>query len=83
MSDVYVNSWGRSNKLDDNYRYGCHNREPFVDTVVVQDGWDYSATHRQARVKTIPFVMLKECSYTTTELGRKDAGCTACKWRAE
>lgn len=66
---------------------GCHNRAPFRSSAVMQDGWidfiiDGNGT-RSPRLVTVPFLMSAGCSYTHTDLGRADAGCHGCRWRAE
>lgn len=65
--------------------YACHNRKPFNDTLVVQDGWTgqvSSAPHtRRPHMVTIPFVMARECMYARTALGVADTRCAGCGHR--
>ncbi len=66
--------------------YGCHNREPFRETVMVQDGWTQSkpeASSRLPRMVATPFRMSQLCEYRHTDLGKADARCVGCKWREE
>lgn len=58
--------------------YGCYNRKPYKPTLWVQNGW--FSTGARVMVE-VPFVMSKECQYTTTELGQKDSGCIGCEWQ--
>lgn len=59
--------------------YGCFNRKPYKDHVVVDvnrvvDGVAvFAVTH--------PFRMSRECQYTKSDLGRADTGCYGCMWR--
>ncbi|WP_288081853.1 hypothetical protein [Pseudomonas sp.] len=57
---------------DADYRYGCHNRPPFRDTVCVQDGWNDDGTRR---VVEIPFRMSRECRY---DRSLSDSACAGC-----
>lgn len=59
--------------------YGCHNRAPYKEHVVIRpelvvDGVTPSNN-------TFLFRMSRDCQYTKTDLGRADAGCHGCKWR--
>lgn len=59
--------------------YGCHNRAPFVEIVLVQYGWTYHAGSRYQVLRDIPNAMSKDCQYSKTTI---DAGCDGCRWRA-
>lgn len=68
--------------------YGCHNRAPFKQTLVVQDGYhDMRDGHgnpcRVPKYKDIAFRNSEECSYTSTDLGQADPRCVGCSWRVE
>jgi len=63
-------------------KYACHNRNPFKKQLVVQDGYFMDGHQRIPKMVTAPFVMSEACQYTKTELGRVDAKCDGCKWRA-
>lgn len=54
---------------------GCHNREPFRESLVVQDGWNVDGTRH---TKVIPFVMSEDCQH---DRRATDKGCDGCKWR--
>ena len=68
--------------------YGCHNRKPFKESMVVQDGWvdmpckingnwhDYVDAMRS--LQRSPFRMAQTCQFTLTELGRIDPRCDGC-----
>jgi hypothetical protein len=60
--------------------HGCHGREPFAQTVQVQDGW--SADQRRI-MKEIPSFGSPQCEYVRSGLGATDPGCAGCKWRDE
>lgn len=60
--------------------YGCHNREPLRDTAVVWDG--RHPVNWTPYVKGVPVPMSKDCRYTHSDLGQKDAKCDGCKHRA-
>lgn len=67
--------------------YGCHNRAPFRDTLVVQDGWleindGFGNPTRCAQWKRIPFRNRPDCGYTVSKLGQQDPRCEGCKWKA-
>ena len=59
--------------------YGCHNREPLADSLLVQDGWVWK--YREPKVKTVKVLMTKDCQYTLSSLGKKDAKCFRCVHR--
>lgn len=61
--------------------YGCYNREPYVKSVEVQDGWERVGSWKFPVVINVPFVMSPQCNYKDTELGKKDGRCEGCKWR--
>lgn len=50
--------------------YGCHNRAPYKEHVVLDAN------------RSFPFRMSPDCNYTHTELGQKDPHCKGCKWRS-
>ena len=56
---------------------GCHDRQPYRETLQVQNGW----IDGRRNMETIPFVMSKGCHYTNTEAGKVDPGCTGCRWK--
>jgi hypothetical protein len=58
--------------------YACHNRQPFKRTLTVQDGYKDDGTRNMVDV---PFTMSPLCDYTTSELGKVDVRCAACKHR--
>lgn len=57
--------------------YGCHNRKPLAEKLLVQDGWIWP--YREPKVKAVPVLMTKQCQYTMTDLGKKDTRCIGCK----
>lgn len=66
--------------------YGCHNRAPFRDTVVVQQGWKSwraadGPIERESVLVEIPFRMSRVCEFTKSALGQADKRCTGCSWR--
>lgn len=65
--------------------YACYNRQPYMDSMVVQSGWfDFNGTgpHMRApRMVTIPFRGTRECVYTTSVQGQADLRCVGCKWQ--
>lgn len=65
--------------------YACHNRKPFNDTLIVQDGWTGQVSDgehtRRPRMVTIPFVMARECVYAQSDLGKADTRCGDCHHR--
>lgn len=69
-------------------QYGCHNRAPFKDHFLAQDGRDvWSSGVTGPRLIPIfvdvPFRMSPICNYTNTDLGQADARCHGCKHRKE
>ena len=52
---------------DADYRYGCHNRAPYLDTVTVES-WRGKVTW--------PFRMSKECRY---DRSLDDSACSGCR----
>lgn len=60
---------------------GCHNREPFRESLEVQDGWRSVEigleTVRVPRMKVIEFRNSKDCRYSKDN---DDPRCTGCKW---
>lgn len=65
--------------------YGCHNREPYKPSLVVQDGWFHrpGADTRLPRMVVIPFRNRPDCVYTTSDLGRTDPRCSGCACKLE
>lgn len=69
--------------------YGCYNRKPFKQAVLVQDGWtDLTDGHgdpsRVPRWKFVPFRMREDCSYANdTAEGRADPRCAGCRWKVQ
>lgn len=65
--------------------YGCYNRDEFVETVMVQDGYhEYKDQTVHARVPLMvasPFRMSRGCEYRKTDLGKADPRCVGCKRR--
>ena len=66
---------------------GCHNRKPYATSYLAQDGHHQlqegvTGNPRAPRYVEVPHAMTTDCQYTHTDLGRKDAGCHGCKWRA-
>ena len=57
---------------DADYRYGCHNRAPFLDRVEMQDGWHVEGTRK---VVAVPFRMSGECRY---DRSLSDSACAGC-----
>lgn len=62
---------------------GCHNRKDFRPSYPAQDGWYMDGVTRTPRLVPVKFSMTKDCQYTFTELGQKDAGCLGCNRRKE
>ena len=58
--------------------YGCFNRPPLHDFLLVQDGWvnDFETPTRIASYKTIEHTMSVECRY---HLEHDDPGCRGCR----
>jgi len=42
---------------------GCYNREPFRESIKVQDGWIDYVNSRMPKMIDAPFRMSKECEY--------------------
>lgn len=68
--------------------YGCHNRTPFADATVMQDGWAtafdiHGNPRRMAMYRMAPFRMARDCRYTHTTLGQADPRCTGCTHRTD
>lgn len=63
--------------------YGCYNRKPLVDTVIVRFGYGelidegWGNFSRVAVLAEIPNPMTKDCQYSKTTL---DQRCAGCKW---
>lgn len=69
----------------------CFNRAPFKPEMTVQDGYTHRAVQvgellaveRTPRLVDVPFRMSQACEYSTDDMvGKKDAGCIGCRWRA-
>lgn len=64
--------------------YGCYNRKPLVDEVLVRDGYfttvdeGWSGFSRKAVWVEITNPMSKDCQYSKTTL---DSRCNGCMWR--
>lgn len=59
--------------------YQCHNRPPFVERRVVQDGaWCDGQAFAPRAVSIKNFSVGAECQYTWSEAGKKDHGCDGC-----
>lgn len=56
--------------------YGCFNRAPYAPIVVIR-----AATAAAPEV-SYPHVMAKDCQFTLSELGKADARCAGCVWKA-
>ncbi|WP_114968310.1 hypothetical protein [Rhodoferax ferrireducens] len=62
------------------HRQGCHNRAPFVEKRIVQDGrCDTSLGVKIAVIDNFSYG--KPCEYQHSPLGLVDKGCTGCTWR--
>lgn len=65
--------------------YGCHNRKPYLSTLVVQEGWTLSVeiadVYRKARMTHAPHKMSTDCRYTESENGQNDPKCERCSWK--
>lgn len=74
--------------------YGCFNRQPFKQSVTVQDGYkrltvtsykgsDGQALHniRVPAMVSVPFDNSPDCKYTESALGQADPKCLGCNWR--
>lgn len=53
----------------------CKNREPFLDELVVQNGWE---TDGRRKMIVIPNAMSKSCNF---DLKNVEPGCVECTWR--
>lgn len=60
--------------------YGCHDREPFEEIALVQNGW--SSDGRRQLVE-IPAAGSKDCQYAKGYLGQTDPSCSGCRWRRD
>lgn len=62
----------------------CHNRNPFKERMVVQDGWYMDGYTRTPRMIAIDNPMSKDCQYSKDPMGygQQDKGCEGCKWKA-
>lgn len=58
---------------DADYRYGCHNRAPYRETLVAQDGWHHDGTRRTVGIQ---FSMSRECRY---DRSLDDSACAGCR----
>lgn len=59
--------------------YACFNRQPYAQSVSMQDGYTEGGTHRIAKMVDVPFRMSNDCNYQLTDLGRADVRCHGCK----
>ena len=57
---------------DAEHRYGCYNRAPYSETLVVRNGWRIDGTRRTVE---IPFRMSRECRY---DRSLDDSACAGC-----
>lgn len=62
--------------------YACYNREPYGQTVRMQEGWIEGGPYRVAQMVEVPFRMNPACQYTHTTLGTLDGRCNNCKHKA-
>lgn len=62
---------------DAEHRYGCHNRAPYRETSVVQDGWNDDGTRRMINIR---FRMSRDCRY---DRSLDDSACNGCKHAGE
>ncbi len=63
----------------------CHNREPFKDTTIVQQGWVDGfgiggTPTRLPALTAIPVPMTKECQYS---IRTPDPKCAGCRWNQQ
>jgi len=60
--------------------YGCFNREPFKETMRVQDGWIWKDNRhtRIPKMVSLKFSMSKKCEYQKDDK-YNDQGCVGCK----
>jgi len=56
-------------------KHSCHNREPFKQSLRVQDGWLGGALRN---MKQIQFRMSNECEWSKEH---DDDKCTGCRWK--
>lgn len=63
--------------------YACKDREPYGQTVRMQEGWidSPSGETRVPKMVNQPFRMNPDCQYTHTTLGQNDTRCSGCKHR--
>lgn len=54
-------------------KHGCHDRPEFLETLMVQDGWDEDG---KRIMKRIPFRMERRCMY---DLKKTDESCKGCR----
>ena len=64
------------------HRNGCHDHKPYRVSMPVADGYFIDGVTRISKMISVPFRQALTCQYTKTDLGKLDAGCSACKWRA-
>jgi len=64
------------------HRNGCFDRAP-LKAHRARDGYWCDGQALTIKAVTIPQTMSKDCRYTHSELGQKDAGCDGCKWKTE
>ena len=72
-----------STRIDDTFRYGCHNRNERTEAYYAQQrvaGTDgYKPTWWLERIR-IPFRMSRDCRY---DMATTDLACSGCKWRKD
>ena len=56
-------------------KYGCYNRAPLKDTILVQVGW----TEGRREMREYPVTMTKDCQYRKEN--DTDKSCFGCKWQ--
>ena len=73
--DVYAPRRGQGGQ---DMSYGCFNRLPYEDFLLVQDGWLYTEdkTSRVAVMKPVPHTMSTTCQY---QLSYEDKLCVGCR----
>lgn len=64
--------------------YGCHNRPPFVATQTIGRELVLRGLNLVSQPVQIPNFSAADsaCHFTRSDLGRADAGCLGCRWRA-
>ena len=62
--------------------YGCHNRSAFVVKYPAPDGHWLDGHEFTIKAASINVTGTKSCQFTLSELGRTDARCVGCYWRA-